>query len=217
MRILSSLSLALLLVSCGGPTTPAPPPPTPPKPAEPSGLSVVVDAADSYEAKGDAYAQYDPEQQMLAVFVFAPDTSPKPSCDELSVESLNLSAGGFAAIRLRGFTDKKPGTYPITGGGFIAGDVHSHGTRMASSGPESSSLVITTYDEGKLVATAESAPNAEMQIHGAFTATVCPDGALGTAGQVTPTPVIDLDAGAPEDAGPPPKKSKTKKKKKHSH
>lgn len=177
-----------------------------------STLSITIDRDNAYEAKGDAFAQYDPEQQMLAVFVFAPETLPTPSCGELSVASLNLSAGGFAAIRLRGFTAKEAGTFPITGGGFIAGNVKAHETRMASSGPEASNLVITSFDDTHVKAHVESDPKAEMQIHGSFTATVCPDGALGQGGQAPQIDTFDLDAGPPD---PPPPKPKKKKRKKH--
>ncbi|MGH7329697.1 MAG: hypothetical protein ACREJX_15225, partial [Polyangiaceae bacterium] len=172
------------------------------------------DRDNAYEANGEAFAQYDPDQQMLAVFVFAPDSLPKPSCEELSVASLNLSAGGFAAIRLRGFTSKEAGSFPITGGGFIAGNVKAHETRMASSGPEASNLVIASYDDTHLVGHVESDPKAEMQIHGSFTASVCPDGALGQGGQAPTIDTFDLDAGPP-DAGPPPKPKKKKRKKRH--
>lgn len=205
------------VASCGGQATPAPQPPAEPaKAPEPSGLSIVIDRDNAYEAKGEAFAQYDPAEQMLAVFVFAPESLPKPSCQELSVASLNMSAGGFAAIRLRGFTSKEAGTFPITGGGFIAGNVKAHETRMASSGPEASNLVIETFDDAHLVAHVESDPKAEMQIHGSFTAAVCPDGTLGTAGQPPQIATHDLDAGPPEDAAPPPKPKKKKKKKRRS-
>lgn len=201
------------VLSCGGQTAPAPPPAPPARVEESSGLSIVIDRDNAYEAKGEAFAQYDPDQQMLAVFVFSPDARPKPSCEALSVASLNLSSGGFAAIRLRGFTAKETGTFPITGGGFIAGNVKAHETRMASSGPEASNLVIATFDGSHLRAHVESDPKAEMQIHGSFTAAVCPDGALGQAGQTPQIAPSDFDAGPPEPPPPAPKK----KRKKHRH
>lgn len=209
-------AVLVALFSCGGQQTAAPPPPEPAQASEPSGLSITVDRDNAYAAKGEAFAQFDPAQQMLAVFVFSEDAKPTPSCEELSLASLNLSAGGFAVIRLRGYATKEAGTFPITGGGFIAGNVQAHETRMASSGPEASNLVIDKFDSHELVASAKSDAKAEMQIHGSFRATVCPDGALGAAGQPPATsPSFDVDAGAPEEAAPPPKRKK--KKRKHAH
>ncbi|MEO8799249.1 MAG: hypothetical protein ABI551_15270, partial [Polyangiaceae bacterium] len=188
-----------------------------------SSLAVKVDADNSYETSGEAFVQFDPATPMLAVFVFSPDAKPKPTCDTLALASLNLEAGGFAAIRVRGYAIKSTGTFPITGGGYIAGDVKKHETRMASSGPKAPSLVVRTFDAARFVADVTSEPGAEMQLKGAIVAKVCPDGSLGSAGQPPPTsPPIDPNVAAAStpsasevDAVPPvtpTKKKKTKKK-----
>lgn len=223
MRLVAAF-VAALAVSCGGEAhkvETAKPPPTP----EPtiSSLAVKVDADNAYETSGEAFVQFDPTTPMLAVFVFSPDAKPKPTCDTLALASLNLEAGSFAAIRLRGYTSKSTGTFPITGGGFIAGDVKTHETRMASSGPEASSLIVRTFDDTRFIADVTSEPGAEMQLNGAIVAKVCPDGSLGSAGQppassppfdpsaasASAAPSGELDAGAPAT---PTKKKKTKKK-----
>lgn len=221
MKFFATL-VAVTLAACGGAAKTADGPPPPAKPSAPPHLAIVIDRENSYDATGEAFVQLDPEQSLLAVFVFDAQASPKPSCDTLAMASLNLQSGGFAAIRMRGYDTKTTGTFPITGAGFISGNVRTHETRMASSGPEASSLVVSTFDSSHFVAEITSEPSAEMQVHGAISATVCPDGPLGSAGQPPPdlpvtSAVTSIDTGTDTDAGAPVKPSKSKKRKKHHH
>lgn len=190
---------SLILAACGGGAKNVNAPAS--APLAPSHISIEGNKArgdDGYEATGPAFAQYSPSMQALILYVFDAASQPVPDCSLISFNGMqNFKSGGFGSISVTDQAgEKKIGTFPVSGFGYVAGNAAKQEMRTGGGLPDNSTLAITTYDQKTLEAEAKDASGKTLAtVH----ATVCPDNVMPVRAQPTQKQIADLEAAKKAD------------------
>ncbi|MEO7110272.1 MAG: hypothetical protein ABI183_07545, partial [Polyangiaceae bacterium] len=198
MKLTRGVALvSMIFVACGG-SIPKPAAPTTATSSSQLSLDLPGDeqqgmAAGKIDLSGPAFAQADPENKALMIYVFDPGTQPTPTCDNIGLAGMmKQTAGVTAAVVIKEFSGASGKTKGAMGM-FVQGDASKLTAAPPGAMLDATTVDLTTYDAKTIEAKISSDPSAKAQVSGTIHGTACPSTSMSAQvsamqGATTTTP-----------------------------